>query len=185
VLLSTGDIVPADLRLIHSNDLKVNDMILTRESEDVLKKAETVLLSTTTSDKLTAINMVFASTAVATGHAIGVVVETGMQTRVGAIAALLKHSKVDANGKPKNCLTRFFEQYQPKMTPLQQSLHKLGVIMGTIVLLVCVMVFMVGMIRGDGDPKHPERPLWLYMVMVAVSLAGLPQSVGASSSPIL
>lgn len=179
VVLATGDIVPADLRLLTSADLKVNEMILTGESEDVLKKFDG---DTAKSDKLTAINMVFSSTSVATGHATGVVVATGMQTRVGSIAALLKGGS-SSDGNKKNGVSRFMDKYQPKMTPLQHALHRLGVIMGTVVLGICVIVFAVGMIRGNEDPKNPTRPIWLTMVMVAVSLAvsavpeGLPMVV--------
>ncbi|TMW59314.1 hypothetical protein Poli38472_004383 [Pythium oligandrum] len=180
VVLTTGDIVPADIRLVFSSDLKVNEMILTGEPEDVLKKYDAQMSK---SEKLTADNMIFASTSVATGNAIGVVVETGMATRVGSIAALLKNGGSNTNGKKKNFFSRFMEKYQPKMTPLQHALHRLGVIMGTVVIGVCIVVFVVGMVRDNRDPKNPDRPLWLNMVMIAVSLAvsavpeGLPMVV--------
>ncbi|KAG6623082.1 potassium/sodium efflux P-type ATPase, fungal-type [Phytophthora cinnamomi] len=179
VVLTTGDIVPADIRLIVSSDFKVNEMILTGESEDVLKKYDADM---SRSEKLTADNMVFASTSVATGNATGVVVETGMKTRVGSIAALLRGGS-DADGSRPNCWRRFVDKYYPKMTPLQQSLHHLGVVMGTVVLGICVIVFVVGMVRDNADPKNPSRPVWLNMVMVSVSLAvsavpeGLPMVV--------
>lgn len=178
VILTTGDIVPADIRLVFSSDFKVNEMILTGESEDVLKRYNADMSK---SQKLTADNMVFASTSVATGNATGVVVGTGMGTRVGSIAALLKGD--GPNQKSKNCVKKFFDKYYPKMTPLQEALHRLGVIMGTAVIGVCVVVFIVGMVRENRDPKNPDRPLWLNMVMVAVSLAvsavpeGLPMVV--------
>ncbi|RLN54755.1 hypothetical protein BBJ29_007584 [Phytophthora kernoviae] len=180
VVLTTGDIVPADIRLITSSDFKVNEMILTGESEDVLKKFDADM---SRSEKLTADNMVFASTSVATGNAMGVVVETGMSTRVGSIATLLKGGSSVNGAKRPNCWRRFLDKYYPKMTPLQQSLHHLGVVMGTVVLAICVIVFVVGMVRDNADPKNPDRPVWLNMVMVAVSLAvsavpeGLPMVV--------
>lgn len=179
VVLTTGDIVPADIRLLHSSDFKVNEMILTGESEDVLKKYDADM---SRSEKLTADNMVFASTSVATGNATGVVLETGMKTRVGSIAALLQGGGADGSKRP-NWWRRFVDKYYPKMTPLQESLHKLGVFMGTVVLGVCVIVFIVGMVRGNADPKNPERSVTLYVVMIAVSLAvsavpeGLPMVV--------
>ncbi|KAL7685735.1 putative P-type ATPase, HAD superfamily, P-type ATPase, transmembrane domain superfamily [Plasmopara halstedii] len=178
VILTTGDIVPADLRLIHSSDFKVNEMILTGESDDVLKKFDAEVHE---SDKLTADNMVFASTSVATGHATGVVVETGMQTRVGSIAALLQEGTT--NTQNSNCWHRMMDKCSPKMTPLQLSLHQLGVLMGTVVLGICVIVFVVGMLRGNANPKDPDRSVTLYIVMIAVSLAvsavpeGLPMVV--------
>ncbi|GAB9474409.1 Potassium/sodium efflux p-type atpase, fungal-type [Globisporangium polare] len=198
VLLVTGDVVPADIRLIHSVDLKVNEMLLTGESEDVSKKFNASMAAMAGSKKLTSDNMVFSSTTITAGNARGVVVETGMDTRVGSIATLLKvkapSSGAGADGeghKKKSLMKRFFRnpladciaRYKPKQTPLQRSLHKLGSIMGLIALTVSVIVFVVGILRSYTDPKHPERPVWLTMVMFAVSVAvsavpeGLPMVV--------
>ncbi|TMW56192.1 hypothetical protein Poli38472_008840 [Pythium oligandrum] len=180
VVLVTGDVVPADIRLVHSADLKVNEMLLTGESEDVAKK-----YNAAASKKLTADNMVFSSTTVTAGNARGIVVETGMTTRVGSIAKLLKSSSGDKDSKKRswNPLASCLEKYQPKQTPLQRALHRLGFIMGSIALSVCALVFVVGMARGNKDIKNPDRPTWLAMIMVAVSLAvsavpeGLPMVV--------
>ncbi|TMW56157.1 hypothetical protein Poli38472_008805 [Pythium oligandrum] len=180
VLLVTGDVVPADIRLIESTDLKVNEMLLTGESEDVAKKH-----NATASKKLTADNMVFSSTTVTAGNARGLVVETGMTTRVGSIAKLLKGSSGDDEKKKRslNPLASCLEKYQPKQTPLQLALHKLGFLMGSIAMTVCLLVFIVGLARGSKDIKNPDRPVWLAMLMVAVSLAvsavpeGLPMVV--------
>uniref|UniRef100_K3WI61 Cation-transporting P-type ATPase N-terminal domain-containing protein n=1 Tax=Globisporangium ultimum (strain ATCC 200006 / CBS 805.95 / DAOM BR144) TaxID=431595 RepID=K3WI61_GLOUD len=183
VLLGTGDVVPADIRLVHSSDLKANEMLLTGESEDVAKKFNAPMNGN--SQKLTADNMVFSSTTITAGNARGIVVETGMSTRVGSIAALLK-TNTKTNDSEKGCknpLAEKLAKYQPKLTPLQRSLHKLGFVMGAIAISVCILVFVVGMIRGNKDPAHPERPLWLVMVMISVSLAvsavpeGLPMVV--------
>lgn len=177
ITLTTGDIVPADIRLIKSTDLKVNEMLLTGESEDVAKKYN----AGHNAKKLTADNMVFSSTTVTAGNAIGVVVETGMSTRVGSIAMLLKSK--DGSGESKNCITRFVAKHQPKLTPLQHSLHKLGFVMGSIALFVCAIVFTTGIIRGTKNPRDLDMPTALFMVMVSVSLAvsavpeGLPMVV--------
>lgn len=183
VVLMTGDIVPADIRLIHSVDLKANEMLLTGESEDVSKKYNAS--RSEKSDKLTADNMVFSSTTITEGNARGVVVETGMNTRVGSIASLLKSASQpdDEQQKCRNPITDCIKKHQPKRTPLQRGLHKLGLLMGSIAIIVCILVFIVGYLRGNKDPKHPDRPVWLNMIMVAVSLAvsavpeGLPMVV--------
>lgn len=176
VVLATGDIVPADLRLIESNNLKVNEMLVTGESEDVAKRAGVKQPAGT--GALTAANMVFSSTTVTAGNARGVVVATGMATRVGSIAALLKSSSDsstkedhEAASKCRNPLAECVEKHQPKQTPLQESLNRLGLLMGTIGVAVCVVVYIVGYFRGNEDPKHPDRAVWLNMIMVAVSLA--------------
>ncbi|RLN60479.1 hypothetical protein BBJ28_00016582 [Nothophytophthora sp. Chile5] len=191
VILVTGDVVPADLRLFTSVDLKCNEMLLTGESEDVAKKYNASIAPATADKpaKLTADNMVFSSTTITAGNARGIVVETGMNTRVGSIAALLqaKSGAPDpATQKKKwirNPVGDCIAKHQPKLTPLQRALHHMGYIMGLIALVVAVLVFIVGMVRGTKDPKHPDSPVWLTMIMVAVSIAvsavpeGLPMVV--------
>lgn len=189
VLLVTGDVVPADIRLLQSADLKVNEMILTGESEDVSKRYNAPIHNNNNqhgAQKLTADNMVFSSTTVAAGNATGVVVETGMSTRVGSIALLLQGGNTkddDTSGTCHNPVSKWLAKYQPKLTPLQRALHHLGVIMGIIALSVCILVFIVGLLRRVEDPIHSDRPIWLTMIMLSVSLAvsavpeGLPMVV--------
>ncbi|TMW69050.1 hypothetical protein Poli38472_001206 [Pythium oligandrum] len=100
VVLSTGDVVPADVRLFERVNLKVNEMLLTGESEDVSKKYNAPLHIKGVK-KLTADNMVLSSTAVTAGNARGIVVETGMSTRVGSIAALLKAKRPEIEDEDK------------------------------------------------------------------------------------
>ncbi|KAF4321454.1 hypothetical protein BBO99_00003199 [Phytophthora kernoviae] len=150
VVLVTGDVVPADLRLFSSVDLKCNEMLLTGESEDVSKKYNAPLQRAAgKQSKLTADNMVFSSTTITAGNARGIVVETGMHTRVGSIAALLqvKSGAPDpATEKKKwirNPISDCIAKHQPKLTPLQRALHHMGFIMGMIALVVAVLVFIV------------------------------------------
>lgn len=182
VVLTTGDVVPADIRLYESSDLKVNEMLLTGESEDVGKRYNADISK---SKKLTPDNMVFSSTTVTAGNARGFVVETGMSTRVGSIAALLQSKGSDDPNKKKslNPLQPCLEKYQPKLTPLQMALNTLGAIIGSIALTVCGVVFAVGMIRGSRDLKDPDNSVFLNMITASVSLAvsavpsGLPMVV--------
>ncbi|CAI5702805.1 unnamed protein product [Peronospora effusa] len=188
VVLVTGDVVPADIRLFTSVDLKCNEMLLTGESEDVPKKYNAPPTGAGKPSKLTASNMVFSSTTVTAGNARGVVVETGMNTRVGSIAALLQaqSDSPDTAAKKKwirNPVGDCVAKHRPKLTPLQRALHHMGFIMGMIALSVATLVFVVGMIRGTEDPRHPNRPTYLTMIMAAVSIAvsavpeGLPMVV--------
>jgi potassium/sodium efflux P-type ATPase len=180
VVLEIGDVVPADLRLLSSVELKVNEMLLTGESRDVSKESSTggEVLSISCSP-LTPSNMLFSSTTLSSGHARGVVVETGLSTRVGSIALLLQ----DSSSSSSNPLSRGLARHRPKLTPLQLSLHQLGIWMGVAALCICGVVFAVGMLRQLQDPKHPERPVWLTMLMLSVSMAisavpeGLPMVV--------
>jgi magnesium-transporting ATPase (P-type) len=91
--LSPGDLVPADIRVLHAHSAKVNEMILTGESADVAKKANVPASEANT--KLTNINMVYSSTSVVEGRIKGVVLLTGMRTRVGSIATLLSAADAD------------------------------------------------------------------------------------------
>merc|ERR1719188_1445803 len=88
VILGVGDVVPADMRLIEAHDLKVDEMPLTGESEDVSKTVKP-RITEEGSGKLTPEHMVFSGCSVKSGNARGVVVATGMKTAVGSIAALL------------------------------------------------------------------------------------------------
>ncbi|EEY60277.1 sodium transport ATPase, putative [Phytophthora infestans T30-4] len=189
VILVTGDVVPADIRLFTSVDLKCNEMLLTGESEDVPKKYNAPIHPAGAGKpaKLTASNMVFSSTTITAGNARGIVVETGMNTRVGSIAALLQaKSGTDASAEKKwirkplgDCIAK----HRSKLTPLQRALHHTGYVMGLIAVGVAILVFIVGMIRGNEDPHHPDRPTYLTMIMAAVSVAvsavpeGLPMVV--------
>jgi magnesium-transporting ATPase (P-type) len=95
VKLGTGDVVPADVRLVKANDLRVNEMLLTGEPEDVAKTSKVKERVAGAAEKLTADNMAFSSCNVKAGSAMGIVVATGMRTRVGSIAALLNKKRED------------------------------------------------------------------------------------------
>merc|ERR1719337_210856 len=83
VLLGVGDVVPADMRLFDSADLKVNEMLLTGEPDDVVKTCKTKTKKPGEPEKLTPENCVFASCSVTNGTGKGIVVNVGMQTRIG------------------------------------------------------------------------------------------------------
>jgi magnesium-transporting ATPase (P-type) len=95
VKLGTGDVVPADCRCIKANDFRVNEMLLTGEPEDVAKNTKIKARVPGQPEKLTADNMAFSSCNVKAGTCIGLVVATGMRTRVGSIAALLNEKRDD------------------------------------------------------------------------------------------
>lgn len=157
VLLEAGDIVPADIRLIESSNLKAEEAALTGESVPVEKDA---------AEELTApqgigdrINMVFSSTAITYGRALGVVVTTADHTEVGKIASRLKG------------ITR-------EMTPLQKNLNQLGKILGILVLIVCAIVFGVGLLQGG-------EILPLFMTAVSLAVAAIPEGLPAVVTIVL
>merc|ERR1719379_2529381 len=183
VLLEVGDVCPADLRLITSDELKVNEMLLTGEPDDVTKDYELKYDADGKPKKsttLTPASMVFSSCLVTNGKGVGITVETGMKTRVGSIAAML----VTEQKYQCFCLP----DTSANQTPLQAALQSLGVTIGYGAILVCAFVFMVGVGLETKDPDDPERPSWLYMILISVTLAvaaipeGIPLCVTISLS---
>ena len=108
IFLESGNRVSADLRVISSNNFFVNESILTGESTEILKENILIPDDTILSDRK---NMVFAGTSVVSGRAICVVVETGLNTEVGKIAASINEIK-----ETKSPLTIRMEKFSKQMS---------------------------------------------------------------------
>jgi Ca2+-transporting ATPase len=121
VILEEGDNVPADLRLLESYDLMVDESALTGESKPSRKDENSISEDETT-------NLVFMDTSVSTGRGRGVVVEVGMNTAIGKIAEMI--------------------QVEEQKTPLQDRIHGLGKLMGLIALVVCTGIFTLQFFKG-------------------------------------
>lgn len=160
ILLETGDVVPADLRLITAADLKVDEKALTGEPDDVSKN--TKIKEQT---KLTPENMVFSGCPVANGKCKGVVVATGMETRIGEIAEMMASEDKESGGCA--CLPSSAEN----KTPLQENIGSLGARIGVLAILICGVVFLIGLLIKTKDPEYPDNPSWIYMILIAVTLA--------------
>jgi P-type Ca2+ transporter type 2C len=141
VLLETGNMVPADLRLIESINLRLQESALTGESEAVEK--ETAALDKNDLPLGDRKNMAYMGTVVTYGRGHGVVVETGMRTELGKIARMLG-------------------RVESEYTPLQKRLDSLGKVLGLVALGIAGCIFLLGIIKGE--------PLYL-MLMTAVSVA--------------
>ncbi|MDH3499316.1 MAG: cation-translocating P-type ATPase [Acidimicrobiia bacterium] len=152
VMLEAGDVLPADARLIESPNLRVNEAALTGESVPVDKSPERLAEG---DGELVAerINMVFKGTSVVYGRARAVVVATGMQTALGQIAALLKAHKAP-------------------QTPLQRRLSTLGKRLAAAALVVCVIVFVAGVARG-------EEVTLMFLTAVSLAVAAIPEALPA------
>ena len=148
VLLEAGDVVPADLRLLVAKSLKIEEAALTGESVPVEKSNETLQgEDIALGDR---INMAYSCTTVTYGRGEGVVVATGMNTEVGNIAKMLNEA-------------------DETDTPLKQNLNQLGKTLTYMILAICVVVFIIGVIR---NPQHePMNALLIDMFLTAVSLA--------------
>jgi len=123
VLLEEGDKVPADLRIVESYALLIDESALTGESLPVDKSTDVIV-----SDDHDADNMAFMETGVASGRGKGVVVGIGMGTEIGKIAEMIQGVDED--------------------TPLQQKIARLGKTLGLLAVVVCSVVFALGYLQG-------------------------------------
>lgn len=151
VYLETGNIIPADCRLIKTNNFKVEESSLTGEAISVTKNSS-VLLNKEISLGDT-INMAFASTIVISGNAIGIVTETGMNTKVGKIAKMIISN-------------------EEKQTPLQKKLSDVGKKLGIICLIICILIFIVGLLKSISIME-------IFMTSVGLAVAAIPEGLPA------
>jgi Ca2+-transporting ATPase len=127
IKVSYGSRVPADARILSTNNIYVDEAILTGESKPIQKNVTTVPVSATVAERM---NMLHAGTLVVDGFATAVVVATGVHTEIGKIAGLVSGTK------------------QAK-TPIQKGLEKISWIIFAIVLVIVVGIFILGIYRGE------------------------------------
>ncbi len=149
LVLEAGDSVGADVRLISTANLMVDEAALTGEAEpDSKDDLATLEESTPIGDK---VNCAFMNTVVTYGRGVGVVYATGMNTQMGQIATLLSETENEA-------------------TPLQKSLDDLGKKLGIICIIVCLIIFGIGLIRD-------MEVLELFMSAVSLAVAAIPEGL--------
>ena len=157
VVLETGDIVPADLRLVESHNLQIEEASLTGESVASEKRAEDICEEEVSlADRK---NMAYASTILTYGRGKGVVVSTGHDTDIGKIAEVI-------------------QGYEEESTPLQKKLARLGKQLGIIVLAVCVVVFVIGILQN-------LPMLDMFMTSVSLAVAAIPEGLPAIVTVVL
>ncbi|RME37081.1 MAG: ATPase, partial [Thermoflexia bacterium] len=168
VFLEAGNYVPADLRLIETVNLRIDEASLTGESVAVEKQADAVLPEETgLGDR---INSAFMGTIVTYGRGKGVVTTTGMQTQLGRIAELI-------------------QTYEEEATPLQRRLDQLGRWLGTATLVICGIVFLETLLADtDVDLLFRAGPaayfreylssvVELFMTAVSLAIAAVPEGL--------
>ena len=153
VLLEMGNIVPADLRLIETHNLLIDEASLTGESIAVSKNADVKIEG----KKVLAeqVNMAFANTIVNVGKGKGVVVKIGKDTEMGKIADMLIKGKKE-------------------LTPLQKSLNKIGKIISISVIIISIAIFFMELIA-----LSQVGVLEAFMSAVALAVAAIPESLPA------
>jgi len=150
VLLEAGNSVPADLRLIEVNSLKVDEAALTGESIAVDKISKPIFENELVlGDRL---NMAYKGTIITYGRGKGVVMATGMQTEIGKIALMLED--------------------QGTTTPLQKRMTEFGKKLSYLIFFICLLLFGVGMLKG-------EPPLTMLLLSISLAVAAIPEALPA------
>ena len=151
LLLEAGDVAAADGRILENYSLQVNESALTGESENVNKMDEPIAKEELPlGDR---VNMVYSGSLVSYGRAVVLVTGTGMDTEMGKIAHLM-------------------ESAQEKATPLQRSLDDFSKKLSIIILVICAVVFGLGMWRGMGLGDA-------LMFAVALAVAAIPEALSS------
>lgn len=148
LIFEGGDLVPADIRLIESNTLRVNESALTGESLPVRKSVDPVDAEAALADRSC---MLYKGTTLTEGSGEGVVVATGMQTELGRISALA-------------------ESAEEESTPLQKRLDQLGRHLAWITLVIAVIIAAVGLLAG-------QNPARMIETAIALGVAAIPEGL--------
>lgn len=156
MFLEVGDKIPADGRLIEAHNLEVSEAALTGESMPIKKITRSASVNASLADRA---DMVYAGTTVARGRAMAVVIETGERTEIGKIASMLK-------------------EIPEGQTPLQNEISKLGKTITYVVTVICVLIFLLGIIEKRGA-------LEVFNTAVAVAVAAIPESLIISVTIVL
>lgn len=156
VKLEAGDYVPADLVLIEAVNLKIDESALTGESVAVDKYVGELSEEASIGERQ---NSTFMSTIVTYGRGTGIVTGIGMNTEIGKIATMLNETD---DGK----------------TPLQVKLASLGKLLGIICIAVCVVIFGLGVLRG-------ESLLEVFMTAISLAVAAIPEGLPAVVTVVL
>ncbi|RLJ09822.1 MAG: ATPase [Candidatus Aenigmatarchaeota archaeon] len=159
VLLEQGSRVPADLRLIDCVELAIDESMITGESTPVYKNTKPTRSPILAERK----NIAWMGTVVTSGRGVGVVIETGMRTEMGRIAKTIQKTTEEE-------------------TPLQKKLDVFGKNLGMIIVVICIVVAVLGIIRGGPlSGKMITQDLLVNMTItgIALAVAAIPEGLPA------
>jgi len=155
-ILSPGDKVPADGRIIECDNLRTNEMALTGEWLPAQKKREILSPKTPLADRD---NMVYMGTVVEDGKAKVITTATGFEAEIGRVAQMIREAKEEK-------------------TPLQKKLARFARIIGIIIFFICIIIFIEGLITGNTF-------LEMFETVVAVAVAAIPEGLPVALTIIL
>ncbi|MBI4948843.1 MAG: cation-translocating P-type ATPase [Deltaproteobacteria bacterium] len=156
IALESGDHIPADVRVVESQFLKVQEAALTGESQAIEKSTDDLENTVPLADRT---NMAYLGTTVVYGRGRAVVVATGMATEMGKIARMLQEAKAEP-------------------TPLQKRLAEFGRALVYAAGGVCALIFAIGVFRG-------EAVLDMFLVAVSLAVAAIPEGLPAVVTIVL
>lgn len=151
IIIEAGNNVPADCRIIESNNLKIEESSLTGETEPVEKIEDAIISKDASIGDM--VNVAFMATVVVNGHGKAVVTETGMNTKVGKIANMM------------------IEDEAPE-TPIQKKLEEVGKTLGIACLIICFAIFTIGILKKI-------EPIEMFMTSVGLAVAAIPEGLPA------
>jgi Ca2+-transporting ATPase len=152
----SGDKIPADVRLIESSNLKVNESALTGESMPVEKRTDAVAVDTHLAERA---SMLYMGTIITNGRAAGIAVSTGMSTEMGKIATGI-------------------EEVPPEQTPLQKNISRLSRYLVFIFIGVSLLLILIGLLQGLGIFD-------VALLAIAAAVASIPEGLPAVVTVVL
>jgi P-type Ca2+ transporter type 2C len=156
VLIHAGMSVPADIRIVDSEEIEVNEAPLTGEAKGIHKTSKPLKKRLSITEQT---NMLFMGTFVVAGHGKGLVVRTGNNTEIGLIAESLS-------------------RVENATTPVQKSLQTLAKLLARWVLVIVLFVFMLGLLQG----REVSETL---LIAIAIAVSILPEGLPASVTVVL
>lgn len=157
VVIDAGRFIPADLRLVETANLKIEESSLTGESVPVDKDAH--WLSKEEAPLGEQKNLAFMSTVATYGRGLGIAVHTGMETEIGKIAKMLG-------------------SHEKELTPLQKRLAGLGKLLGIGAIIICTLIFFIGYLQD-------REPLEMFLIAVSLAVAAIPEGLPAIVTIVL
>ncbi len=157
VYLEDGNIAPADIRIIEEKNLQTLESSLTGESVPIIKEANTISdISTPLAER---VNMVYASTIVSYGNALGIVTEIGNNTEVGSISNMLDNTdNLD--------------------TPLKKKLDKVGQVLSIVGIIIAFIIFIIGFI-------YKMDMISILMIAISLAISVIPEGLPATATIVM
>ena len=166
VILDAGDYVPADVRIIESINLKIDESTLTGEAAPIYKTSDSLVESDIPlGDR---INLGFMGTVVTYGRGVAVIISIGMQTELGKIATMLNETK-------------------DELTPLQKSMSQLGKLLALIALGITLIIFLITIIEAYLFSGGADFEVWkeALLTSIALAVAAIPEGLPAIITIVL